>query len=167
DHQIQHGRELYDLARKHGLEGIIGKQIHGVYPEGRTKSWFKFKFEKELDAVVGGWTEPRKSREHFGALLVGLYDGNNLGFIAGVGTGFSSKLQADLAERLRALRISECPFVEEPRTREKAYWVKPELVARVKYGGWTEGRHLRQPRFAGLLDDHDPRGCTFEKEMQN
>jgi bifunctional non-homologous end joining protein LigD len=166
DHEVEKGQELYDLARERGLEGIIGKQIHGVYPEGRTKSWLKFKFEKELDAVVGGWTEPRKSREHFGALLVGLYDGKNLGFIAGVGTGFSSRLQADLAERLRALRISECPFVEEPRTRERAYWVRPELVARVKYGGWTEGRHLRQPRFAGLPDDHDPRECTFEKEMR-
>jgi bifunctional non-homologous end joining protein LigD len=167
DHQIEQGQELYDMARKHGLEGIIGKQIHSVYPEGRTKSWLKFKFERELDAVVGGWTDPRKSREHFGALLVGLYDAKNLEFIAGVGTGFSTRLQADLAERLRALRISECPFVEEPSTREKAYWVKPELVARVKYGGWTEGRHLRQPRFAGLLDDHDPRGCTFEKEMHS
>ena len=166
DHEVEKGQELYDLARERGLEGIIGKQLHGAYPEGRTKSWLKFKFEKELDAVVGGWTGPRKSREHFGALLVGLYDGKNLGFIAGVGSGFSSRLQADLAERLRALRISECPFVEEPRTRERAYWVRPELVARVKYGGWTEGRHLRQPRSAGMLDDHDPRECTFEKEMR-
>ncbi|MGA3293819.1 MAG: DNA ligase D [Candidatus Acidiferrales bacterium] len=167
DHQIEKGRELYDLARERGLEGIVGKQIHSTYTEGRTKSWLKFKFERELDAVVGGWTEPRKSREHFGALLVGLYEEKSLAFIAGAGTGFSTTLQANLAERLRALQIPECPFVEEPETREKAYWVKPELVVRVKYGGWTEGRHLRQPRFAGLLDDRDPRECTFKKEMQN
>jgi bifunctional non-homologous end joining protein LigD len=166
DHEVEKGQELYDLARERRLEGIIGKQLHSAYPEGRTKSWLKFKFEKELDAVVGGWTEPRKSREHFGALLVGLYEGKKLEFIAGVGTGFSVQLQASLAERLRKLQVSDCPFAEEPDTREEAHWVKPELVARVAYGGWTEGRHLRQPTFAGLLEDHDPRECTFEKEMR-
>jgi bifunctional non-homologous end joining protein LigD len=166
DHEVEKGQELYELARERGLEGIIGKQLHAAYPEGRTKAWLKFKFDRELDAVVGGWTDPRKSREHFGALLVGLYEGKRLEFIAGVGTGFSVPLQASLAERLRALHVPDCPFAEEPDARERAHWVKPELVVRVTYGGWTEGRHLRQPRFAGLLEDHDPRECTFEKEMR-
>ncbi len=166
DHEVEKGQELYELARGRGLEGVIGKQIHSVYPDGRTKSWLKFKFDRELDAVVGGWTDPRRSREHFGALLVGLYEGNKLEFIAGVGTGFSVALQVSLAERLRALHISDRPFLEEPDTREVAHWVKPELVVRVTYGGWTEGRHLRQPRFAGLLEDHDPRECTFAEEMR-
>jgi bifunctional non-homologous end joining protein LigD len=166
DHQVEKGQELYELARERGLEGIIGKHLHAAYPEGRTKSWLKFKFDRELDAVVGGWTDPRKSREHFGALLVGLYEGKKLEFIAGAGTGFSVPLQASLAKRLHALPIPDCPFAEDPGTREKAHWVKPELVVRVTYGGWTEGRHLRQPRFAGLLEDHDPRECTFEKEMR-
>jgi bifunctional non-homologous end joining protein LigD len=166
DHEVEKGQELYEIARERALEGIIGKQLQSAYPEGRTKSWLKFKFDRELDAVVGGWTDPRKSREHFGALLVGLYEGKKLEFIAGVGTGFAVELQAGLAERLRALHISDCPFAEEPGTRERAHWVKPGLVIRVLYGGWTEGRHLRQPRFAGLLEDHDPRECTFEKEMR-
>ena len=166
DHEVEKGRELYELARDRGLEGIVGKQIHAAYPEGRTRSWLKFKFDRELDAVVGGWTDPRKSREHFGALLVGLYEGKRLEFIGGAGTGFSVALQASLAERLRALHISDCPFAEEPDTRERAHWVRAELVVRVTYGGWTEGRHLRQPRFAGLLEDRDPRECTFEKEMR-
>jgi bifunctional non-homologous end joining protein LigD len=166
DHEVEKGQELYELARERGLEGIVGKQLHSPYPGGRTKSWLKFKFDKELDAVVGGWTDPRKSREHFGALLVGLYEGKSLGFIGGVGTGFSVALQASLAERLRGLRISDCPFAEEPDTSEIAHWVKPELVARVTYGGWTGDRHLRQPRFAGMLEDRDPRECTFEKEMR-
>lgn len=165
DHEVEKGEELFDLARERRLEGIIGKQLHAAYPEGRTKSWLKFKLDRELDAVVGGWTDPRKSREHFGALLVGLYEGKKLEFIAGAGSGFSVALQASLAERLRHLHIPDCPFAEEPQPRERAHWVKPELVARVTYGGWTEGRHLRQPRFEGLLEDHNPRECTFEKEM--
>ncbi|MGH9763522.1 MAG: non-homologous end-joining DNA ligase, partial [Blastocatellia bacterium] len=87
-------------------------------------------------------------------------------FIAGVGSGFSASGQKKLASQLENLKTAHCPFASKPSTREKAYWVRPEMVARVKFGGWTEGRHLRQPRFLGLLEDHDPRECTFEKELK-
>jgi bifunctional non-homologous end joining protein LigD len=167
DHEIEKGKELYDLALEKQLEGIVGKQIHSSYPEGRTTAWLKFKLVRELDAVVGGWTDPRGTRQHFGALLLGLYDGNKLEFICGAGSGFSGALQERLASRLKALKTEKCPFASKPATREKAYWVKPELVARVKYGGWTEGRHLRQPTFLGLQEDQDPKDSTFEKETKS
>ncbi len=166
DHEIEKGKELYELAVEKQLEGILGKQIHGPYPEGRTTSWLKFKLTRELDAVVGGWTEPRGTRQHFGALLLGLYDGKKLEFISGAGSGFSGAFQKRLLSHLKALQTETCPFAAKPATREKAYWVKPELVARVKYGGWTDGRHLRQPTFLGLQEDHDPKDCTFEKETK-
>ena len=166
DHEIEKGQELYEVAIKRGLEGIIGKQIASPYPSGRTTAWLKFKLDQELDAVVGGWTEPRGSREHFGALLLGLYDEKKLEFIAGVGSGFSASGQKKLASQLEKLTAGRCPFPSKPSTREKSYWVKPELVARVRFGGWTEGRHLRQPRFLGLLEDHDPRECTFKKQLK-
>ena len=167
DHEIEKGKELYDLALEKQLEGIVGKQIHSPYPEGRTTSWLKFKLVRELDAVVGGWTDPRGTRQYFGALLLGLYDGKKLEFICGAGSGFSGAFQKRLASRLKALQTEKCPFATKPVTREKAYWVKPELVARVKYGGWTDGRHLRQPTFLGLQEDHDPKNCTFEKETKS
>jgi bifunctional non-homologous end joining protein LigD len=166
DHEIEKGKELYDLALERQLEGILGKRIDGIYPEGRTTSWLKFKVIRELDAVVGGWTEPRGSREHFGALLLGLYDGKKLEFICGAGSGFSGALQERVTARLEALQVEKCPFGTKPVTREKPHWVKPELVARVKYGGWTEGQHLRQPTFLGFQEDHDPKDCTFEKETK-
>ena len=167
DHEIEKGKELYNLALDKQLEGILGKQIHSPYPEGRTTAWLKFKLVRELDAVVGGWTEPRGTRQHFGALLLGLYDGKKLEFICGAGSGFSGESQKRLASRLSALQTEKCPFSTKPVTREKAYWVKPSLVARVKYGGWTQGRHLRQPTFLGLQEDHDPADCTFEKETKS
>jgi bifunctional non-homologous end joining protein LigD len=166
DHEIEKGKELYELALENQLEGILGKKIDSPYPEGRTTSWLKFKLVRELDAVVGGWTEPRGTREHFGALLLGLYDGKKLEFICGAGSGFSGELQERVASELQALQNQRCPFASKPVTREKAHWVKPELVARVKYGGWTEGRHLRQPTFLGFQEDHDPKDCTFEKETK-
>jgi bifunctional non-homologous end joining protein LigD len=167
DHEIEKGKELYDLALEKHLEGIVGKQIHSSYPEGRTTAWLKFKSVRELDAVVGGWTDPRGTRQHFGALLLGLYDGKKLEFICGAGSGFSGAFQERLASQLKALQTEKCPFATKPVTREKAYWVKPELVARVKYGGWTEGRHLRQPTFLGLQEDHDPKDCTFDEETKS
>ncbi|MGH9782482.1 MAG: DNA ligase D, partial [Candidatus Acidiferrales bacterium] len=151
---------------KRELEGIVGKQVSSTYPAGRTTAWLKFKTDKEIDAVVGGWTEPRGTREYFGALLLGLYDGDKLKFIGGVGTGFSVELQKKLWAELQKLKSDECPFDERPSTREKATWVKPEMVARAKFGGWTEGTHLRQPRFLGLQEDRDPRECTLEKELK-
>lgn len=166
DHQIGQGSELFELATKRHLEGIIGKEVASAYPSGRTTAWLKFKTEAEVDAVVGGWTEPRGAREYFGALLLGLYDGDNLKFIGGVGSGFTVESQKRLWPRLQSLKSGDCPFEERPWTREKATWVKPALVARVKFGGWTDGTHLRQPRFVGLQEDRSPRECTLEKERK-
>ena len=166
DHQVGQGEKLFELAQKQHLEGIIGKQASSAYPSGRTTAWLKFKMDKEVDAVVGGWTEPRGSREHFGALLLGLYDGAKLHFVGGVGSGFTVESQKHLWPVLQSLKTSECPFAERPETREKATWVEPKLVARARFGGWTEGTHLRQPRFVGLQEDRDPKECTLEKEMK-
>lgn len=166
DHQVGEGDKLFELAKKEHLEGIIGKQASSAYPTGRTTAWLKFKTDKEVDAVVGGWTEPRGSREHFGALLLGLYDGAKLAFVGAVGSGFTMESQKRLWPILQSLNTQECPFAERPATREEATWVKPKLVARARFGGWTEGAHLRQPRFIGLQEDRNPCESTLEKEMK-
>lgn len=166
DHQVGEGAKLFALASEQHLEGIVGKQAASPYPGGRTTTWLKFKMDKEVDAVVGGWTEPRGSREYFGALLLGLYDQAKLAFIGGVGSGFTVESQKRLWPQLESLKTDLCPFADEPETREKATWIKPKLVARARFGGWTEGTHLRQPRFLGLREDREPRECTLEKEMK-
>lgn len=164
DHVIENGTGLFHVAVNRNLEGIVAKEISSAYPSGRSSKWLKIKLEKDLDAVVGGWTDPRGTREYFGALLLGLYDGDNLEFIGGVGSGFSVEVQERLWPQLQNLRVSECPFATEPSTREQAYWTTPEMVARIRFGNWTSDRHLRQPRFLGLQKDHDPKSCTFEEQ---
>lgn len=166
DHVLEKGKELFEVAVEKHLEGILAKKISSPYPAGRTSSWLKIKLDQDVDAVVGGWTDPRGSREYFGALLLGLYEGDKLQYIGSVGSGFSMEIQQKVWPQLQNLRVSESPFSEEPATREQAYWVKPELVARSRFGGWTEGRHLRQPRFLGLQEDRDPKDCTFERQMK-
>ncbi len=164
DHVIEKGEELYQLAVARQLEGLIAKRIDSAYPEGRSSAWVKIKLAEDIDAVLGGWTSPRGAREHFGALLAGLYDNGKLQFIGGVGTGFSVETQRTIWSKLQKLKTSECPFAEKPSTREQAFWVKPELVARVKFSEWTQDRHLRAPRFLGLEDGRDPKACTFAAE---
>ncbi|MGH9863009.1 MAG: DNA ligase D [Candidatus Acidiferrales bacterium] len=162
DHQEEHGKELFELAREQGLEGIVAKHARSLYKGGRSPYWLKFKVRQELDAVIGGWTEPRGSREYFGALLVGLYEGGKLRFIGGVGSGFTQKTQKDIHTQLKKLETRRCPFDAVPETKEKAYWVEPSLVARVEFGGITQERRLRQPVFLGLRRDLDPKECRTE-----
>ena len=164
NHVLEKGEDLYDLAGKHEAEGIIGKQIHSPYVAGRSAYWVKLKTVNEVDAVIGGFTAPAGGRQHFGALLVGLYEGRDLVFVGGVGTGFTEKLLESLAEELEPRKTKACPFSELPKTKEKAYWVKPDLVARVKYGSWTHDGRLRAPVFLTLRRDLDPKECRLLAE---
>ncbi|HWG58866.1 MAG TPA: DNA ligase D [Candidatus Acidoferrales bacterium] len=166
DHVIEKGRELFEVAAQRKLEGIVAKKSHGPYPVGRTSAWLKIKLDQELDAVVGGWTDPRGTREFFGALLMGLYEGDTLRYIGGTGSGFDLNAQKRIWPRLRELHSASSPFEPAPSTRERPHWISPDLVARVKFGSWTEGRHLRQPRFLGIQNDRDPRSCTFEEQAK-
>jgi len=162
EHIEEKGEELFEAARARGLEGIIAKIKDSTYSGTRTSSWLKLKIVNELDAVVAGYTEGRGSRKYFGALVLGLYAGRELKFIGSVGTGFDEGTQKSIFDKLQELRIAECPFERAPALREKVDWVKPELVARVKYANWTTDDHLRAPVFLSLRNDRTAKDCTFE-----
>jgi bifunctional non-homologous end joining protein LigD len=163
DHVIETGVELYEIARERHLEGIIAKRRDSRYVGRRSPLWLKFKIVHDLDVVIGGWTAPRKSRDHFGALLMGLYDGDKLKYVGSVGTGFDSAMLEKTAKTLLKLETSDCPFDETPIVKEATHWVKPELVARAKYGQWTNDLKLRAPVFLGFQEDREPRDCRIEK----
>ncbi len=166
DHQERLGKELFALAWQKGLEGIVGKRADSPYVAGRSAQWIKVKSTEEIDAVVGGWTEPRAGRQYFGSLLLGLYDGKSLRFIGHVGTGFTADVQKRIHGALRPLAARRAPFAEIPETNEPAHWTKPKLIARVRYGGWTSAGRLREPVFLGLRADIEPSDCRFERPAQ-
>ncbi len=161
-HVVGEGEELFRLAKERGLEGIIGKRLDSRYTGTRTPQWVKLKTTCEVDAVIGGFTAPRGSRERFGALILGLYDEGRLRFIGCAGTGFNDKSAAAVWAELEKRVVKQRPFREDPLTREKPTWVKPEVVARVKYTNWTHEHHLRAPVFLGLRLDVDSRECVWE-----
>ena len=165
DHAVENGIELFKIANERRLEGIIAKRRDSPYIGKRTSSWLKFKIVHDLDVVIGGWSEPRKSRDHFGALLMGIYFGKTLKYIGSVGTGFDRAMLERTRKTLDRLTASESPFDTIPRLREIAHWVKPELVARVKYGQWTKDKKLRQPVFLGFQEDRSARDCRVEAEV--
>ncbi len=164
DHQLEQGRELFELARQHGLEGIVAKRIDSQYVSDRSASWLKLKVTQTVDAVVGGWTEPRTTGLKFGSLLLGLYDKKTLRFVGHVGTGFDEAKQKQIPAQLKELASSICPFEGKPAANEKPSWVSPTLVARVKFSDWTNERALRHPVFLGLREDVEPADCTWETE---
>jgi bifunctional non-homologous end joining protein LigD len=165
DHQVELGQEMFELARKEGLEGIVGKKADSTYVSARTANWVKLKATQTLDAVVGGWTAPRATRSHFGSLLLGLYEGKKLRFAGHVGSGFDDKALEAIAKELRAREVAKSPFDKPPETNETAFCTKPELVARVRFTGWTQEPRLRNPVFLGLREDVRPEDCRWETEV--
>ena len=160
------GDAMLRQARRHAWEGIIAKRADAPYDVGRrSRAWLKLKIEQRQEFVVGGWTEPRKSREHIGALLLGYYDAEGQLVYAGhTGTGFSRQTLLDTFHRLRRLERKTSPFSTTPRTNEPAHWTRPAIVAEIKFNEWTADGKLRQPVFLGLRDDKDPREVVHEPE---
>ncbi len=165
DHQLERGKELFELARENSLEGIVAKRVASPYVSDRSANWVKLKVTKTVDAVVGGWTAARTNAIPFGSLLVGLYQGKKLRFIGHVGSGFGEKGLNELDKKLKELKVASCPFDTVPETNEKPTWVSPHLVARVKFSGWTEEHSLRHPIFLTLREDAQPADCRWESEV--
>ncbi|MGE0450598.1 MAG: DNA ligase D [Vicinamibacterales bacterium] len=157
------GRALYGEALARGWEGLIAKQAQSKYRPGkRTPDWVKLKIVHEQEFVIGGWTEPRQSRVYFGALLLGVYDGERLVYVGHTGTGFDTKELARVMARLKPLETRETPFLSKPKTNERPHWVEPKLVAQIKFTEWTSDGKLRHPVYLGLRDDKHARDVVRE-----
>jgi bifunctional non-homologous end joining protein LigD len=156
DHVLGEGPRVLEHACALGVEGVISKRVDARYESRRTRTWLKSKCPRRMTVVVGGYTAPRGTRRHFGALLVGSRDDEGqLHYRGKVGAGYSEEVLARLLPRLEALRGAKAPFVDPPERSETrgVQWVVPELVLDVEYGELTDQGRLRQARFVGL---HEP-----------
>ncbi len=161
-HRNRDGEALYAEACRKGWEGVIAKRADAAYVHGRSKDWLKFKCSAEQELVIGGFTAPKGARTDLGALLLGVFDGDELRYAGKVGTGFTQGTLRDLAARLTPLHRDDSPFAE--RVREpRVTWVEPRLVAQVGFSEWTRDGRLRHPRFLGLRDDKPAREVVRER----
>jgi DNA ligase D-like protein (predicted ligase)/DNA ligase D-like protein (predicted 3'-phosphoesterase) len=166
DHIRKKGVLFYNAAKEKGLEGIIAKHSHSVYEAGRrSRQWLKVKTQRTQEAVIAGFTDPGGGRENFGALALGVYEGDELRYIGRVGSGFTANDLRDIRERLQPLIQKECPFAVKPETNAPVTWVKPELVCEVALSGWTEDAAMRHPVFLRLREDKAAREVAREKPL--
>ena len=156
------GEEMMAAAAEHGLEGIVAKHSASSYESKRSREWLKVKIVNEQEFVIGGFTEPQGERQHFGALVLGVYEAGKLVWVGNVGTGFDQKTLAAVSQRLTPLITDDCPFAQRPTPDRGMTWVRPELVCQVKFTEWTQDRHLRAPVFLGLRNDVQPRQVRQE-----
>jgi bifunctional non-homologous end joining protein LigD len=166
DHIGEEGVLFYSVAKEKGLEGIVAKHSQSVYEAGRrSRQWLKVKTQLTQEAVIAGFTEPGGGRRYFGALVLGVCEGDELIYIGHVGGGFAEKDLKDIHEKLGPLIQKECPFPVKPETNTPATWVKPELVCEVALSGWTEDGVMRHPVFLRLREDKAAREVAREKPL--
>src|SRR5437667_194935 len=142
------GAEFLKEACRLGLEGAISKRANSLYRAGvRTREWVKVKCGKREEMVVGGFTDPQRSRKGFGALLLGVYESGELRYSGKAGTGFDDKTLTKLRSMLDKLEQSSSPFSNPPQGLEAkgAHWVKPQLVAEIAFTEWSNAGALRHP----------------------
>lgn len=161
-HIVGKGTALFAQAQERRLEGIIGKRRDSLYQERRTRDWVKIKAQLEQEFVVGGWTDPQGSRDGFGALLLGAYQGKKFRYVGHVGTGFSHKLLRELHGQLAKIASTTSPFDTPVERNVRAHWVKPRMVVQVRFTEWTRDLLLRHPAFLGVRPDKAAKDVKLE-----
>jgi len=166
--------QVIEAVRQLGLEGIIAKRKDSRYqPAVRTQAWVKLKLDRQQEFVIGGY---RPGAHGVDALLVGYYGRKVLRFAGKVRAGFTPHLRREVFGKLKSLHSSRCPFVDLPNTTTSHWgggvtaeemgemqWVKPTLVAQVRFVEWTADDHLRHSAFLGLREDKAARSVSRER----
>lgn len=168
DHILEKGKDFFQAASDMGLEGIIAKKTDSIYREHvRSSEWLKIKIHKSDEAVICGFTEPKGSRKKFGALILGKYLNNEMVFCGHTGSGFSDKSLVEIYEKLQPLVTEKSVFKITPKTNAKATWVKPELVAEIKFTELTKDHIYRHPIFLRLREDIETDDVVFNTDKKS
>ncbi len=159
------GIDFFNLARNNDLEGIIAKKKSGKYLSGkRSRDWLKIKSVMQQEALIAGYTLSKSAGRKIGSLIMGAYKDKRLVFIGQVGTGFDENEIDRIFSKLEKLRIKSSPFEKLPQIDTTPLWVRPEIVAGVRFNEWTRGGLMRQPVYIGLRNDKTPGEVQVEKQ---
>jgi ATP-dependent DNA ligase len=157
--------DVVKAVRAAGLEGVIAKRKDSIYqPGARSNDWVKLKLERSQEFVIGGYRPD--GTQGVDALLVGYYDGRDRRFAGKVRAGLVPHVRRELRSKLEPLEITECPFMNLPDSKSSRWgggvtaeqmsemrWVRPKLVAQIRFVEWTAEGRLRHARFLGLRGD--------------
>jgi len=158
------GTQIFEAARKMGLEGILAKDRRSTYSSTRSSQWLKLKVQSEQEFVIAGFTAGE--RDYFGALVLAYEKDGKWTHAGQVGTGFDQKLMKAIHSRLEPLITKTCPIHPKPKIKDPVTWVRPEVVCQVRFLDWTQDGMLRAPVFVGLRDDKKPEEVVREMASQ-
>jgi bifunctional non-homologous end joining protein LigD len=158
------GKAMLEAARANGLEGIVAKARSSKYEGRRSRDWLKVKINTTDEFVIGGFTHGE--RDYFSSLVLGRYDGEKLVHAGQVGTGFNDKTLKEIFSKLEPLITKKSPFTGKVKALRDVTWVKPELVAEIKYLEITPDGLLRAPVFLALRTDKDPKEYQGDEEYK-
>ncbi len=167
EHFMEDSHDFYKTACELKLEGMISKLADSPYSSGRNDLWTKTKCGARQEFIIGGWTEPKGGRTGIGALLLGVYEGNDLRYAGRVGTGFNQKTLRELRKMLTSLEQKESPFDKKSPKGKDIHWVSAEKVCEVSFSQWTDEGILRTPVFQGMRDDKPAKEIHLEKPKKN
>ena len=161
------GNALMKQAREENWEGLMVKLARSPYRTAkRSPEWIKHKLNKQDEFVVVGWTDPGGTRMHFGSLILGAHDTTGLRYAGEVGTGFKGSELERIMKLLRKIETPTCPLNPKPKilsAKGTPHWVRPQLVAQVRYTEITDDGRLRHPAYLGLRDDKAASEVTVPK----
>jgi bifunctional non-homologous end joining protein LigD len=160
DHFEANGPAMLEAARASGLEGILAKRRNSKYEGRRSGEWLKIKVESRQEFVIGGFTHGE--RDYFSSLVLGLYENGKLVHTGQVGTGFNDKSLREIYNKLEPLIVTKSAFAGGVKALRNVTFVKPDLVAEIKFLEFTPDGLLRAPVFIGLRPDKDPKECVRE-----
>lgn len=164
EHFEENGEALLEVTRQQGLEGIVAKRVDSFYESKRSREWIKVKAVNEQDLLICGFTTEGK-RDYFSSLLLCVWDNGTLRYSGNVGTGFDNAMVKQLYGLLKAREVKRPPVDDVIKLPQPITWVRPDLVANIKYLEWTADGRLRAPVFVGLRNDIDPAEVVREKAI--
>jgi DNA ligase D-like protein (predicted ligase) len=148
---LEQGKAYFREVSQQGLEGVVAKRLESPYlPGKRTSHWIKVKVQRTTDCIVLG-TVVEPGTERVRSLVVGAYRNAELTWLGNVGSGLDTKTRDGLARDLGPLE-GERPENMKVSAPGEVRWLKPVLVARVKYMELTREGRLRGPVFVGFVD---------------
>jgi bifunctional non-homologous end joining protein LigD len=162
-HVAGDGVKAFTRAKRAGEEGVMAKLANGRYHSGqRTREWLKVKASQEQEVVIVGFTQPKGQRRFFGSLVLAVRDGKSWKYAGRAGTGFTQASLRELHGKLVPLITKKKPIAEKVPSEASTIWVKPELVAEVRFTEWTAAGEMRHPVFLGLRTDKKATDVTRE-----
>jgi ATP-dependent DNA ligase len=146
-------------------EGAIAKLRSASYLPGERKGMFKVKRVRTIDAVLVGW-RPGKEQGTVGALILGLYDGEQLrvvGHTSGLSAAEKRRLPGFLADYESGERGSADPSRWSAGKDLEWIGLRPELVVEIDFDHVSAGRIRHGAKLKRWREDKNAHECTFDQ----